>query len=159
MASTIKELFAAAMELVWTSLSLGDGSGWATNAVDNSTTLYVDALIAGYLKGLAGSTDYVDIFVAASNDGGTTYSGNCTGSSAAWGSGGGELEANLRFVARVQMAGATAVECGPWSVAAAFGGKLPEYFVVVIVNESGADLSATEADCKLFYQGVHRQVV
>ena len=48
---------------------------------------------------------------------------------------------------------------GPWSLAALFGGTLPQKGGVVVVNESGDALDATGSNHHVQYQGVSRQIV
>lgn len=43
---------------------------------------------------------------------------------------------------------------GPWNVAAAFGGRVPSKWGIVIQNATGASLDASEASFKKEYQGI-----
>ena len=47
---------------------------------------------------------------------------------------------------------------GPWSFAALYGGKMPEKWGVVVINDCGAALSATPADHVIEYQGIYATV-
>jgi hypothetical protein len=54
---------------------------------------------------------------------------------------------------------AQVIKSNPMSVAAAFGGSMPERWGIVIRNFSGIALSATAGDHVVSYQGVYETVV
>ena len=47
---------------------------------------------------------------------------------------------------------------GPWSLAALYGGRMPEKWGLVVVNDTGIALSSTPADHVFEYQGVYATV-
>jgi len=154
--SEIKQKYGASTPIVVTLAGLTDTSKRQAQAVDNSNHLFMDALVGGKIKtgAGAGAGDYVDVYAAASADGGTTYGGDCSGSDAAYA---GETK-NLFFLGRIATEAATTTyEFGPFSIAAAFGGRLPEYWTLVFQNESDSTLSATPADHDVHYQGIKYQ--
>lgn len=137
---------------------LGDTSWRQAAAVDNSSNLLVDALVGGKIKTGAGSGagDYVDVYVAASADGGTTYGGDCSGNDEAYA---GEAN-NLIHLARVSTdAAETTFEFGPLSIAAAFGGVLPEHWTLVFDNESDSTLDGTPENHNVHSMGVYHQII
>jgi len=154
--SEIKQKFGASTPIVVTLAGLTDTSKRQAQAVDNSANLYFDALVGGKIKTGAGSGagDYVDVYASGSVDGGAAYGGDCSGADAAYAG----VAANLVFLGRISTETAsTTYEFGPFSVAAAFGGLLPEHWTLVFDNESDSTLSATPADHEVNYQGVKYQ--
>lgn len=135
--------------------SLASGSQRQSAAVDNSSNLFPDALVAVDVKTNAAGTSatgFVDVYAAGTVDGGTTYSGGAGGTDAAYT---GKLTALARLGRIDATANATTYLGGPWSVAAAFGGSLPQKWSIVVDNETGAALDATEANHTKQYQGVY----
>lgn len=139
--------------------SLADGSARESTAIDNSSNVHSDALVQLKIKtGAAGvsSTGYVAVYTYGTADGGTTYSDSATGTNAAI-----TLTSppNATLIGIVNtVANATTYESRPMSVRAGFGGTLPEKWGIIIENQSGAALDATEGNHAKFYQGVHGQV-
>ncbi len=155
--ANVKHKYGASTTITVTLASLADAAWRQAAAVDNSSDLFTDALVGGKIKTGAGSGagDYVDVYVAASADGGTTYGGDCSGSDAAYA---GEAD-NLMHLARIATdAGATTFEFGPLSVATVFGGALPRNWTLVFDNESNSTLDATPANHDVHYMGVYHGV-
>lgn len=131
--------------------------GRASTAIDNTTNVFQDALLFIQIK-TAGSLvapAYVTVYGYATVDGGTNYTEAATGTDA------GLTLANppnARIIG-VLSTPVTAVvyKGGPWSVAAAFGGVLPDHWGIIVVNTSGAALDATEGNHLKLYQGVYSQ--
>ncbi|HUT11856.1 MAG TPA: hypothetical protein VMY42_15250 [Thermoguttaceae bacterium] len=152
----LKQKYGDSTTITLTLASLADASWRQALAVDNGSNLFLDALLGGKIKTGTGSAagDYVDLYVAASADGGTTFGGDCSGSDAAYS---GESD-NLVHLGRVSTPGAqTTFEFGPLSIAAAFGGVLPQRWTLVVENRSGSTLDATPANHDLHYMGVYQQ--
>ncbi len=155
----IKQKFGSGNQSITCTLaSLANNSAREATVIDNSSNLFLDILIQLKIKsGSSGvsSSGYVNIYAYASADGGTTYSDNCTGSDA-----GVTLVSppNLRLVGALNIvANATTYKSVPMSLAAAFGGVLPERVGIVIENKTGAALDSTENNHAKFYQGVYAQ--
>jgi hypothetical protein len=150
---TLKALFAAKATITVTLTSLADGGARETTVVDNTTNLYLDALLRIKSNGLAGSTALLEVYAyAALSD--NDYTDGATGTDAAF------TTANIKNaipVGSVQMNGATAIKAGPFSIAAAFGGVLPSKWGLIFKNASGAALSATAGDHVIEFQGVQAQ--
>lgn len=139
--------------------SLTNTSARESTAIDNSSNLYLDALvfIPKIKSGGSGTTatGSVEIFAYGSGDGGSNYSDGATGSDA-----GITLTSppNLRLIGVVNMvANSTTYKAGPFSVAAAFGGVLPDHWGIVIRNSTGGTLDATGSNHAIVYQGVYAQ--
>jgi hypothetical protein len=87
-------------------------------------------------------------------DGGTTYSDSVGASDA-----GATLTSppNLRLIGFINVvANSITYNAGPFSVAAAFGGVLPDHWSIVVQNQSGATLDASVGSA--WYQGVYATV-
>jgi hypothetical protein len=134
--------------------SLTTGSARQSTAVDNSTNLFFDALVSVKVKTGASSTlatGYVSVYAYATVDGGTTYTESATGSDAAITL---TVPTNLKLIGSINaVANATTYNGGPFSVAAAFGGILPQKWGIVIVNNTGGTLDASVGAAE--YQGVY----
>lgn len=119
--------------------SLGDGSAAQSDDYDNSTNRYHDVLVQVASNGLSGSTASMSVYVAVSVDGGTTFTDGAATTAQSF------TLANLdnsRLLGTIQMNGTTAVESLAMSIRAALG-YMPEYFVLIFVNNSGAALASS----------------
>ena len=131
--------------------SAGTGTYRCSTAVNNGSNLFTDALVQVNIT-TAGSgtssTGYMDVYAYGSNDGGSHYSANVPASDSAFSG----LLTNLLKLGRINVTSNGQSESGgPWSVAAAFGGSLPQYWGIVVDNETGATCTAGTAT----YQGVY----
>ena len=146
--------YAAAASITLTATSLADGSWRQSDSVDNGTNLYVDALVGGSVQ-MAASTlnSTVDIYAYGTYDDGT-FSGGASGSDGAFTANGNERA--FKYLGSVVSGSTSNVDYvwGPFSVAAAFGGTLPEQWGIVYENNSGASLHATGTNNEVQYQGV-----
>lgn len=137
---------------------LANNGARASTAIDNTTNLFADALVSVQVKtGGSGvsSTGTVNVYAYGTSDGGTTYTDGATGSDAAI-----TLTSppNARLIGVINcVANATTYKGGPFSVAAAFGGSLPDHWGIVIENKTGAALDTTEGNHLKTYQGVQSQ--
>ena len=128
--------------------------GRASTAIDNTTNLFQDALVVLKVK-TAGSLvapAFVTVYAYGTVDGGTTYTEAATGTDA-----GLTLTnpPNARIIGVISTpVTATTYIAGPWSVAAAFGGVLPDHWGIVVVNTSGAAFDTTEGNFSKTFQGV-----
>lgn len=151
--ATVSMNYGSRTEFTITSASLTNTSLRESDVVDNSTNKFVDVLVTCFVTAQTGPAagDYLDIYAYTKvDDTGPKYSGDATGSDAAYS---GESK-NLAFVGRVAVESTTQMEGGPFSLRAAFGGTMPDTFGIVIDNETDGTLSATETACKFFYQGI-----
>lgn len=140
-------------------VSLAQAAARESTAIDNTTNLYVDAMVYLAIKlqtGTPGSDKVINVWFYGSEDG-TNYGDNATGSDAAV-----TLRSPHNFI-------------GPWiintpdsggltyktvipSVARFFGGFLPKKWGIVIENRTNVTLSATEGDNTKEYRGLWETV-
>jgi hypothetical protein len=158
--ATIKALYGTSNQAITLTLtSLASAAARQSTVVSNTTDLFLDALVAIKTKtGTPLSSDKaIYVYAYGSSDGGSTYPDAVTGSDAAYTM---ISPTNLKLIGIINAPTAsTAYEAGPWSVAAAFGGVLPEKWGVVVQNATGATLSVTGGDHGVWYQGVSGQTV
>lgn len=160
--ATIKLLYGStAQALTCTLASLTNNSARQSTVVDNTTNLYEDALVQIVIKSGGSatvSTGFVNVYAFGTADSTTpTYGENAGATDAAL-----TLTSppNLKLIGSLNVvANATTYKSNPMSVAAAFGGVLPDHWGIVIENKTGGTLDATEGNHKKVYQGVQRQAV
>lgn len=159
--ATIKSLYGTSNQAITVTLaSLASGSARESASVDNRTNLYLDAMVLLKLKtgaGAIGSDPYAYIYAAGTVDDGTTWPDTVTGADAAI-----TLNTTTQLVRLgVVWLGAvsTTYKAGPFSVAAAFGGSMPAMWSIVVKNNCGVALDATEASHAKLYQGIQAQSV
>lgn len=140
--------------------SLANNAVRQSSEVDNSSNKFLDVLTT--LKVRSGSsgvstTGYVAIYAIGTVDGGTTRTENAGATDAPITL---TVPTNARLVGVVSVvAASTTYVGGPFSVAAAFGGVLPEKWVLAYENKTGAALDATESSHSKLYQGILAEVV
>lgn len=153
--SSVKRTYGTAGQaLTITVASLATGSARASTVIDNTTNLFLDALVQIQTKTGTGpaAPNIVNVYAYATVDGGTTYSDGATGTDAAITL---TVPPNAVLIGSLNCPTAsTSYKSGPMSVAAAFGGILPAKWGIIIENQSGTTLSATGGDHIVQYQGV-----
>lgn len=153
--ATVNAAYASAASITLTLTSLGNGSWRQSAAVDNTSNLYVDALVGGSIQvGTSPTADTtIDIYVYASYDG-TTYTAGASGSDAAYTADGEEVL--LKLIKRIVVDGTSDQDYvwGPESVAALFGGVMPSKWGLVVENNTGAALNATGTNNETQFIGV-----
>ena len=159
MAADVKVKYGTASQsITCTITSLGNNGQRQSTALDNTSNLFLDALVFVTVKSAAASTSatgIVNVYAYGSSDGGSTYSDTCTGSDGAV-----TLTAppNLKLIGTINVvANSTTYHGGPFSVAAAFGGQLPDHWGIVVENKTAATLDASVGAA--IYQGVLAQTV
>lgn len=130
-------------------------SGYRQSAsVDNSTNLFLDAIITGKFTTAAGTvaTGYVAIYVYGYD--GSEFSNNASGSDAAYTS---DATGNLLPVATVVAnVASSSFYLPPTYVAGASGLPfLPQKWGLIVQNVSGGTLSSVSASHLLEYQGIN----
>ena len=132
----------------------------SSTAVDNTTNLFLDVLVQLQVKSAAAatsSTGYVNVYAYGTVDAADNlYPDGLSGTAAT----GVTLTSppNLRLIGTINVvANSTTYVSEPFSVAAAFGGVLPEKWGIVVENQSGATLDATTGAA--YYQGIEGQSV
>ncbi len=136
--------------------SLASNGQRQSTAIDNTSNTFIDALVFVTVKTNASGTSatgYVNVYAYGSVDGGTNYSDGATGSDGSI-----TLTAppNMRLIGTVNcVANATTYKGGPFAVALAFGGVLPDHWGIVIENKTSATLDASVGAA--IFQGVEGQ--
>ena len=110
-------------------------------------------------SGAVGSDKLLNWFAAGSVDGGTTYTGGLTADQADIATFSANLVAypNVIFGRPVAMQGTSQQNGGPFSLAALFGGVLPEYVLIGIHNRANVALTGNNTDNDILYQVVYTQ--
>lgn len=149
-----------ALTITLTSLADSSTAGRESTVVDNSSNKFLDALVTCKIKtqnsGSIASPSAVFVYVYATVDGGSEYPDTVTGSDAA-------ITLNnptqLQLVGTVYAAAInTTYKGGPWSIASLYGGRMPEKWGIVVVNDTGTALTSTGSDHVVEYQGVYATV-
>lgn len=144
--------------LTVTLASLANNGQRQSTMVDNTSNVFQDVLVLLKVKsGASGvsATGSVNIYGLATVDGDTTITENGTTTDAAI-----TLTSppNARLIGIVNVvANATTYIAGPFSVASAFGGVLPDHWGIVVENKTGAALDSTEGNHAKLWQGVFTQ--
>lgn len=156
--STVKSNYGTSNQTITcTFTSLANNGQRQSTAVDNTSNLFLDALVFVKVKSASASTSstgFVNVYAFGTTDGGTTYSDSAGASDA-----GITLTAppNMRLIGVVNVvANSTTYNAGPFSVAAAFGGILPDHWGIVIENKTAATLDASVGSA--WYQGILQTV-
>lgn len=152
MASDIKIKYAASSAVTISPASLASSStflaGVESDAIDNSSNLYLDYLLAGKITvgtSPAASTE-IRVYVVAMQDD-STWPDVFDGTSSAETVTSAGVGAGFLKLAAIMPVDATtsdrAYYFGPVSVASLFGGVCPRKFVVFVTQNTGANLNAT----------------
>lgn len=159
MASDIKSKYGTSNQAITCTInSLANNGARASTAVDNTTNLFLDALVQLIINSPTSSTSstgYINVYAYGTTDGGTTYSDSASGSDAAITL---TVPPNARLIGVINVvANSTVYEGPPMSVAAAFGGVLPDHWGIIVENKTGGTMAASGNSA--FYQGIQQQVV
>lgn len=141
--------------------SLTNTSVRAGTAIDNTTSLYLDAVVQLLVKTGGSSTSasgFLNIYAfGTANPSGPTYPEGITGTD------GGitlTVPTNLKLIGTINaVANATSYTSEPMSVAAAFGGVLPQKWGIAVENQTGGTLDSTSGNFAAYYQGIWGQSV
>jgi hypothetical protein len=155
----IKVAYGSSTNITCTLASLASSAtvGRESTAIDNTSNLYVDAIVqivCAFQSGTPANDETVYIFAYGSEDG-TTYTDNATGSDASI-----TLRqppaARLIGTIPVPDSGGLTYEGQPMRVAPAFGGMgLPRKWGIIILNYTGVTFHATEGNHSKTYTGVY----
>lgn len=149
MPTTFKPLFGSNGQTITANAnSLANTSSVLSSAIDNSTTLYTDVLVAGLFAAASSSvsaTGTITIVAAASADGGSNYTSRIQ---------------DCKILAVLDCsANSAAPRLDPTSVAAVYGGTLPQFFKIGVLNNSGTALASSGNSNTMYYQGINGQGV
>ena len=147
---------ASGTAITLTLTSLTDGSWRQSAAVDNTSNLYIDVLVGGSVQvGTSPTADgTIDIYAYGQYDASGEYTAGASGSDAAYTADG--EEGQLKFIASI-VVDATSdqdYEWGPYNIAPAFGGVIPQRWGLVVENNTGATLNATGTNNETIYTGI-----
>ena len=158
MANDLKPKYGSKQSITITLASLANGSARQSTVISNVSDLWEDALVQ--IKALTGgtATGPLNVYVYASSDGGTTYPDGVTGSDGAY-----TMYTNPGIIwlgaTGYSGSGAITLVMTPRSIARAYGGKMPQYWGIIVVNNTGTTLNATGSNHDAFYQGQMHQIV
>jgi hypothetical protein len=134
--------------------SLTTNSQRQSTAIDNTSNLFIEALVFVTVKAGASSTSatgYVNVYAYGTVDGGSDYTDGATGTDGTITL---TVPPNMRLIGTINVvANAATYKGGPMAVSAAFGGVLPDHWGIVIENKSGGTLDASVGAA--IYQGVY----
>jgi hypothetical protein len=158
--STINKMLygASGQSITCTITGLTNNSQQGSTALDNTSSLFLDALVFVKVRTASAATSAtgtLNIYAYGTADGGTTYSDGVSGVN-----GGVSLTVppNVRLIGVINcVANSTTYNGGPFSVALAFGGMLPDHWGIIVENKTGATLDATTGSA--WYQGIQTQGV
>lgn len=141
------------------SLASSATAGRASTALDNTSNKFLDALVQVDIampgSGTIGSDKAAYVYAYGTTDGGTTYSDGVSGTDGAFTH---SDPPNLRLIGVVSCPTNTGTyKGGPFSVAAAFGGILPDHWGIVVRNYTNLTLNASGNAAR--YQGVRAESV
>lgn len=162
MTTTLKPQYASSAIITCTLAPLPNSAYRQSTAVDNTSNLYDDAIVQVNVKTNAAgvsATGSFSVYVYASSDSGTTY-----GPTGVTGTDGTLTPTNQGDLILAGTWAATAVattyKSGPIYVARLFGGyALPGKWGIIVLNNTGAALDATEGNHLKQYQGLNLQNV
>lgn len=144
-----------ALTITLTGLADSATVGRQSTSVDNASNRYLDALISakfGLTTGTISAPSAVFVYAYASVDGGSEFPDTVAGTD-------GTITINsptqLKLLGAVYCAAqSTVYKGGPWSIAALYGGRMPERWGVVVINDCGIALSGTAGDQAIEWQGI-----
>jgi len=122
--------------------SVADGAGWQSANIDNTDGLWAELFLTIATTTTAGdASGTVDVYLAASTDGGTDHAGGATGSEGGYTDSADVDPDNLRFIGSVPVdASETTARTYRHHIVVH---DLPEDFAIVCINNSGAALAAS----------------
>ena len=157
MGTTFKPIYASDVALTMTSLASLTNNSYASCAVvDNTTNLYEDALVSVVIAtGASGVTSTGNLLVYAyGTTNGSNYTDGVAGTDATVTP---TSPTNLRLIGIVSaVATSTTYRSGPFSVARAFGGILPQKWGIVVQNVTGGTLASSGSSAD--YQGYNESI-
>lgn len=137
--------------------TLGSAAARESAVVDNNVNLYRDVLVMMKVKNHASSAPTGDkavyVYVYGTVDAAAPlYPDAVTGADAAITL---DSPTHLRPLGVLLFtAAAQTKKAGPWSIAAAFGGRVPQKWGIVVQNSTGSSLDTTEGNFSKEYQGI-----
>lgn len=140
----IKIAYGAATAFTMTLNSLASAAARQSTAVDNSSNKYLDALVEvtiAFPNSAPGSLSTLYVYAYASLDG-TNYAEGATGTDGAYTFAATTALRSIGAIPAIQNT-TSGVRYGPFAVAPAFGGILPAKWGIIVNNNGGQNLSAS----------------
>lgn len=157
--SDVRQAFGAPATITITLAGLASGAASCqeSTAVDNTTNLYLDALVYLAIRTGAGAmaNDMAIYIYGAGSEDGANYTDNATGSNAALTL---RSPTNLEPLAVISTPTSATTYKKVFSVARAFGGILPKRWSIIVNNFTGQSLDATPANHTAEYSGFYSTV-
>ena len=156
--SSVKTAYgtSTAITITLASLAHSDVDGRESDAIDNTSDLFVDALVQVKVKLQAGtpSADKAVYVYAYGSEDGTIYTDNATGSDAAITL---TEPANARLIGVIHCpaAGGLTYESQPMSVAKAFDYIMPRKWGIIVRNNTNVAFDATGGNHAAKYTGIY----
>lgn len=163
----LKTKYANAATITITLASLATSAtrvaGRESTAIDNSSNLYVDALVSGKITtGTSPTASIIDVWVYASHDETPTYPDVLDGTDSAE-TFNDEQSRNSSMKLAVTIAADVTSDqtywVSPFSVAALFGGVMPRFWGLFVAHSTAVNLNATGSNHEFKYTGIHYQSV
>lgn len=161
MAGDIKNKYGTSNQTITCTVG-ASGSGTATQhgrlsaAIDNSSNVFQEVFLQGKIKtgtSPSGNKQFV-IYALGSADGGSTYTDGYSAGDAD----SSVLVSTARTIINVPApTTATVYTFGPIAVSPAFGGTMPDHWMIFVFNDDGVTTSTTNGDHIFWYQGVYSQ--
>src|SRR5262245_61602598 len=157
--ATVKWAYATSTAITCGVASLADSAARQSTAVDNTSNLYLDAIVQGKFKlqtGTPSNQKLIYIFVYGSEDG-TNYTDNATGTDGAITL---RVPTNMKLGDIIQCpdSGALSYISNPFSVASCFGGVMPRKWGVAVANYTGITFDTTAGNHYVTYTGLTQTV-
>lgn len=159
MATTLTPSYGAANTLTITLASLPTDStliaGRQSTVVDNTSDIAVDAMVGGKITtGNAPTANkQIEVWSFGSYDG-TSYSGGAGSVDANFSPTGAKTLMQLLTIIPTDATTSHAYTFGPFSIARAFGGTMPNKWGVYVVHNTGVNLNATGGNFEVKYTPV-----
>jgi hypothetical protein len=163
----LKSKYANAATITITLASLATSAtrivGVESTAIDNSSNLYLDALVSGKITtGTSPTGGQIDIWIYASHDETPTYPDVLDGTDSAETFTDENARNSALRLGAVIVPDTTSSQTywiAPFSVAALYGGVLPRFWGLFVSHSTGVNLHATSGNHELKYTGVTLQSV
>lgn len=147
-----KVKYVAATTITCSIASKTSGQGRRSTAVDNSSNLYVDALITvGVLIGTFTAGGYINVYGYASADDGSNYE-TAGATDADWNT----IRGDEKLLFTIVPTTSTTTNWGVGTIAAAYG-QMPRNWGIIIWQSNCGTLSSTEGNHTKKFQGVTYQ--
>lgn len=162
--ATVTPSYATPAAITISLASLASSSDWTagreSDAVDNSTNKYVDALVSGKVR--VGTTPtintFINIYIYAQHDDTPTYQDVFDGTdSAETVTSAGVLAGVVKLLGSLFVSATTTDRdyfLAPTSVAQLFGGVLPKRWGLFVAHNTGVNLNSTGGNHEFKYTGI-----